>query len=173
MFVRHAVRFARTAPVQGARMRFSTSATARYIEEDVTSERLAQLLEASKESGKPVLVDFFADWCQPCKMLSPILHRLVNDPKLVSGREVDLVTVDVDKNMEAAQLFKVRGWTNAGSRHADGTCVQGRQGRHLVCGRAPRAQAQGVHRVALAAAPQHRSGPPHSKISQFPRYRGA
>lgn len=108
MFVRHAVRFARAAPVQGARMRFSTSATARYIEEDVTSERLAQLLEASKESGKPVLVDFFADWCQPCKMLSPILHRLVNDPKLVSGREVDLVTVDVDKNMEAAQLFKVR-----------------------------------------------------------------
>ncbi|WFD00619.1 hypothetical protein MYAM1_003370 [Malassezia yamatoensis] len=96
-----------TVPLRTAR-RFSTTLPKRFIEEDVSADRFAQLLLQNKESNKPLLVDFFAEWCQPCKMLSPILHGLVNDPKRVSGREVDLVTVDVDKNMDAAAQFQVR-----------------------------------------------------------------
>lgn len=95
------------APLRAART-FSTTSVTRFIEEDVSADRLAQLLVDSKTSGKPLLVDFFADWCQPCKMLSPVLHRLVNTPSLVGGKEVDLVTIDVDKNMEAAAQFQVR-----------------------------------------------------------------
>ena len=93
---------------QRATRAISTTLPKRFIEEDVSADRLAQLLVQSKDSGKPLLVDFFADWCQPCKMLSPILHRLVTTPSLVAGREVDLVTVDVDKNVDAAVQFKVR-----------------------------------------------------------------
>lgn len=94
-------------PLRAARA-FSTTSVKRFIEEDVSADRLAQLLVDSKTSGKPLLVDFFADWCQPCKMLSPVLHRLVNTPSLVGDKEVDLVTIDVDKNMDAAAQFQVR-----------------------------------------------------------------
>ncbi|WFD44684.1 hypothetical protein MPSI1_003354 [Malassezia psittaci] len=99
-----------TVPLHTARTTrtFSTTLPKRFIEEDVSADRFAHLLLQNKQSSKPLLVDFFAEWCQPCKMLSPILHGLVNDPKRVGGREVDLVTVDVDKNMDAAAQFQVR-----------------------------------------------------------------
>lgn len=109
MLARYAARAApaaRIVPTHRLRA-FSTSHPARFIEENVSADRLAQLLEENQTSGKPLLVDFFADWCQPCKMLSPIIHRIASTPSLVGGREVDLVTLDVDQNMDAAMQFKV------------------------------------------------------------------
>ena len=48
-----------------------------------------------------VLVDFYANWCGPCKMLSPVLEELEN------SRGVKVVKVDVDKNEEVARTYGV------------------------------------------------------------------
>ncbi len=54
---------------------------------------------------KPVLVDFFAEWCGPCKMMSPILSEV----KSKVGDGVSVIKIDVDKNPQAASSFQVRG----------------------------------------------------------------
>lgn len=52
-----------------------------------------------------VLIDFFATWCGPCKMMSPILDQL----KKKSGNKVRILKVDVDKNPKIAASYQVRG----------------------------------------------------------------
>jgi thioredoxin 1 len=54
---------------------------------------------------KPVLVDFFAEWCGPCKMMSPILK----DVKDSLGESVSIIKIDVDKNQELEVKYQVRG----------------------------------------------------------------
>ena len=54
---------------------------------------------------KPLLVDFFAEWCGPCKVQTPILKQA----KDTLGDQVRIIKIDVDKNPEVAQHFHVQG----------------------------------------------------------------
>jgi len=53
----------------------------------------------------PVLIDFFAEWCGPCKMMSPVLK----DVKDALGDAVSIIKIDVDKNQSLASKHQVRG----------------------------------------------------------------
>lgn len=57
------------------------------------------------QAGKPVVVDFFATWCGPCKILSPRLDKLAAE----FGDKIKFVSVNVDKSPELANRFKVEG----------------------------------------------------------------
>jgi thioredoxin 1 len=54
---------------------------------------------------KPVLVDFFTDWCGPCKMMKPVLEELKNR----MGEDIIILKVDVDKNLQVAHRYGIQG----------------------------------------------------------------
>ena len=57
------------------------------------------------DSQTPVLVDFFADWCGPCKLLAPILKQVKEE----LGDAVKIIKIDVDRNQPLAAKYQVRG----------------------------------------------------------------
>jgi len=54
---------------------------------------------------KPVLIDFHANWCGPCKALAPIIKEVAQE----ISEKVRIIKIDVDKNQEIAQRYQVRG----------------------------------------------------------------
>lgn len=65
------------------------------------SQNFSQIIQ----SETPVLIDFYADWCGPCKMLAPILKEV----KTELGESIKIIKIDVDKNELLAAKYQVRG----------------------------------------------------------------
>jgi thioredoxin 1 len=66
---------------------------------------MAQTFQEIINSDKPVLVDFFAEWCGPCKMMAPILKQVKDELR----DAVTIIKVDVDKNQQVAYDFQIQG----------------------------------------------------------------
>ena len=61
--------------------------------------------ELINSPGMPVLVDFYADWCGPCKTMAPILQQVAQQ---YQGK-IKVIKIDVDKNQAVAQQYRVQG----------------------------------------------------------------
>ena len=66
---------------------------------------MAQSFKEIIASDKPVLVDFYATWCGPCKMMSPVVEQLSKE----MGDQVRILKVDVDRNQSAAMAYQIQG----------------------------------------------------------------
>lgn len=56
-------------------------------------------------NDKPVLIDFYATWCGPCQMLSPVLKEVKDN----LGDRVSIIKIDVDKNQQIAASYQIKG----------------------------------------------------------------
>jgi putative thioredoxin len=89
-------------PVTSAPPQPTTQSASPYIKDSGLETFAADVLEASREV--PVIVDFWAPWCGPCKQLGPALERAVNDAK----GAVKLVKVNIDENQEIARQLRIQ-----------------------------------------------------------------
>jgi thioredoxin 1 len=76
----------------------------------VTSEHVVHITDANFEdqvvkAGKPVLIDFWAEWCGPCKMIAPMLDEIAGEYR----DKLTIAKLNIDENPKTPQRFNVRG----------------------------------------------------------------
>ena len=81
----------------------AAAATDGLIKDTTTQTFVKDVIEESKR--QPVLVDFWADWCNPCKQLTPVLERAAES----RAGKVELAKVDVEKNKQLQAAFRIQG----------------------------------------------------------------
>lgn len=72
--------------------------------QDIKKQSFSEVIKGET----PVLVDFYADWCGPCKMMPPILKEL----KSAMGGAIHIIKIDTEKNADVAIRYNVRGIPN-------------------------------------------------------------
>lgn len=60
--------------------------------------------ESHIKGNKPTVVDFYAEWCQPCKLMEPILHEV----KSVAGERATILSIDIDNESAIAKLYNIQ-----------------------------------------------------------------
>lgn len=77
-----------------------------HLTKDEFTKRVAEVNASGfRFLGKrPVLVDFYADWCSPCRMLAPILEELSDE---YAGK-IDIYKINIDEERELAEIFAIR-----------------------------------------------------------------
>lgn len=97
---------------------------------DIFEEKKLSMSKFSEiiNGDTPVLVDFYADWCQPCKMMAPILKQVKDS----LGDKIKIIKIDTDKNPQLSERYNIRSiptmilfkkgeqtWNNSGVMQAN------------------------------------------------------
>ena len=75
------------------------------VTENITNVGESEFEEQVLQSELPVLVDYWAEWCGPCKMIAPIVEEIAGE----NEGKLKVVKVDIDQNQSIAQQYNIRG----------------------------------------------------------------
>ncbi|KAF8508392.1 thioredoxin-like protein [Gautieria morchelliformis] len=98
----------RVSPRAFSCSRRTFSVTTRSRQQIHDADEITFKSHISNTKDKVILVDFYEDWCPPCKVLSPLLERLEGDPSLIGAQSLDLVTIKGESVPNLALEYKIR-----------------------------------------------------------------
>ena len=98
------------AATQANAQRYSDGRDTVYTVHSITQDQFKELVadyradDWEMQSPRPVIIDFYADWCQPCRRLEPVLRQIAQYYK----GDVDFYRINVDQNQDIAEALQIR-----------------------------------------------------------------